>query len=131
MSLWLRYGIMKKMKFGITIKQRDIVLIPFPYSDFSTKKKRPVLIVSNQDYHKNNNDIICCAITSSNKPVYNGVSIDNNDMDEGNLKIKSTVKPGKIWSLHKDRIIMVIGRLNIIKTREIIKNLNLNINIDE
>lgn len=131
MSLWQKYGITKKMKFGITIRQRDIVLIPFPYSDFSTKKKRPVVIISNKDYHKNNNDMICCAITSSEKYIYNGVLIDNNDLDEGSLKVKSIVKPGKIWSLYKNRIIRVIGRLNIIKTKEIIKNLNLDIKIDE
>ncbi len=33
--------------FGIMYKQREIVLLPFPYSDLSAIKKRPILIISN------------------------------------------------------------------------------------
>ncbi len=122
---------MKMMKSGMNIKQRNIVLIPFPYSDLSTEKKRPVLIISNEDYHKNNQDVICCAITSSKEQIYRGVAIDNSDLEEGNLKTKSTVKPGKIYSILRNRIIMKIGKLNIEKTEEIIKSLNLNIKLDK
>lgn len=31
-------------------KQGEIVLVPFPYSDLSGSKRRPVLIVSNDAY---------------------------------------------------------------------------------
>lgn len=30
--------------------QRDIILIPIPYTDLSSHKKRPVVIVSNDKY---------------------------------------------------------------------------------
>lgn len=53
------------MKDGIIANQRDIVLIVCPYSDLSQNKKRPVLILSNNDYNFHNEDIICCAITSN------------------------------------------------------------------
>jgi len=33
-------------------KQGEIVLVPFPYSDLSGSKRRPVLIVSNDLYMK-------------------------------------------------------------------------------
>jgi len=35
-------------------KQKEIVLVPFPYSDLSSSKKRPVLIVSNEDLREGN-----------------------------------------------------------------------------
>ncbi len=89
MNLWRKYGIMKTMKFGTNIKQRDIVLIPFPYSDLSTEKKRPVLIISNENYHKNNQDVICCALTSSKREIYHGIKINNQNLEEGNLKLES------------------------------------------
>ena len=130
MSQWQRFGTTKRMKFGTNVRQREIVSIPFPYSDIFVNKKRPVLIISNKRYHENNKDIICCAITSSEKFIYGGISIDNKDLEEGRLKVKSTVKPGKIYSLHQNRIVRKIERLTIEKTKEVIMNLNLDVEID-
>jgi mRNA interferase MazF len=116
---------------GIMFKQRDIVLIPFPYSDLSSIKKRPVIIISNSRYHKNNNDVICCAITSSKKEFTRGVKINNSDLDEGNLNFESVVKFGKIFTILQNQIIKKLGKLNIARSKEIIKELNLNIEIEE
>ena len=55
---------MKKVA-GTNYKQKEIVLVPFPYSDLSATKKRPVLIVSNNHYNNNFEDVIVCVITSS------------------------------------------------------------------
>ena len=32
--------------------QRDIVHIPIPFTDLSSNKRRPVIIISNDDYKK-------------------------------------------------------------------------------
>ena len=53
------------MKGGTMYKQRDIVLIPFPYSDLSGAKQRPALIISNKNLSKSQ-DRMCCLITSTN-----------------------------------------------------------------
>jgi mRNA interferase MazF len=45
--------------------QREIVLVPFPYSDLSSTKKRPVLIVSQEAYNQHFEDVIVCVITSN------------------------------------------------------------------
>ncbi|MEK6886775.1 MAG: type II toxin-antitoxin system PemK/MazF family toxin, partial [Nanoarchaeota archaeon] len=55
---------MKLMKGGIVYKQRDIVLIPFPYSDLTGAKQRPALIISNNKIN-HTQDKICCLITSN------------------------------------------------------------------
>ncbi len=41
-------------------KQREIVLVPFPYSDLSAVKRRPVLVISNDDYNISYPDILVC-----------------------------------------------------------------------
>ncbi len=33
-------------------KQGDIVLVPVPFTDLSTQKRRPVIIISNDDYDR-------------------------------------------------------------------------------
>lgn len=34
-------------KPGMNVKQRDIILIPVPFSDLSTSKRRPAIVISN------------------------------------------------------------------------------------
>lgn len=89
------------------------------------------LILSNKKFNENNLDIICGAITSSAKYIHQGVKITNFDLESGNLKVESTIKPGKIYSIQQNRIIRNIGKLKKNKVKEVIKNLNLNIEIDE
>lgn len=45
----------------MTFDPGNIVLIPFPFSDLKTGKKRPVLILTSLD---NNGDFIALAVTS-------------------------------------------------------------------
>jgi mRNA interferase MazF len=42
----------------------EIILIPFPFTDLSAQKKRPILVISEVDA---NNDFIALAITSKQK----------------------------------------------------------------
>lgn len=118
------------MKDGMIFEQRDIVLIPFPYSNLFTLKKRPVLIISNSRHNLNSKDIICCALTSSKKFFYGGVLINNKDLEFGNLNYESVVKPSKIFTILKSKIIKRLGKLNIEKTREVIRNLNYFIEVE-
>ena len=44
--------------------QFDIVLVPFPFTDKNSSKKRPALILSNKDYQIKTNHLILTMITS-------------------------------------------------------------------
>ena len=81
---------------GIVYNQRDIVLIPFPYSDLTGSKQRPALIVSNKTINKSR-DRICCLITSK-EPVQ-GILI--NSFEEGSLPFRSWVKPHRLFTIDK------------------------------
>jgi len=45
--------------------QGEILLIPVPFSDLSSVKKRPVLVLSNNNRNVSSRDIIVIAITSN------------------------------------------------------------------
>lgn len=42
----------------------DVVLVPFPFTDQSTSKKRPAVVISSQAYNSRRPDVIVMAITS-------------------------------------------------------------------
>lgn len=81
--------------------QRDIVLIPFPYSDLTGSKQRPALILSNKNIIKN--DKICCLITT--KPQHEDISINKEDFESETLPFKSFVRPYRIFTIEEKIII--------------------------
>ncbi|AKB77808.1 hypothetical protein MSHOH_1325 [Methanosarcina horonobensis HB-1 = JCM 15518] len=119
------------MKPGTNVKQRDIILIPFPFSDLSTSKRRPAIIISNSYYNTRNDDVICCAITSNPRNCAGYVPITSADLDKGQLNYQSRIKPTKVFTLNKNLIIKPLARLNIEKSKEVIRNLNSSIYIED
>ena len=92
--------------------QRDIVLIPIPYTDLSSHKKRPVVIVSNNQYNSMFEDVIVVAITSNLEQVKFSIPIDNGSLEEGSLKVASLIRPDKIYTLNKSIIIKKFGKVS-------------------
>lgn len=116
---------------GINAEQRDIVFVPFPFTDMSSVKKRPVLVLSGKKYNSDNEDRVCCALTCNPNRANKGIKITNNDLDEGHLDFKSFIIPCKIFTSHKNTMLKTIGKLSIAKSKDVVKYLNLNISIDE
>jgi mRNA-degrading endonuclease toxin of MazEF toxin-antitoxin module len=46
----------------------DVVLVPFPFTDQTTSKKRPAVVVSSSDYQLHRSDLILMPVTSQLKP---------------------------------------------------------------
>ena len=94
------------------IKQRELLLVPFPFSDQSGRKVRPVLVLSNEGYNKSGEDLIVCAITSNLKTGKFTVIIDGKDLESGNLHQKSSIKVDGLLKISKNLVIKNIGILN-------------------
>ncbi len=39
-------------------KQRDIVLVPIPFTDLSSTRRRPVIVISNDEYNRTTADVV-------------------------------------------------------------------------
>ncbi|MFC1768204.1 type II toxin-antitoxin system PemK/MazF family toxin [Nanoarchaeota archaeon] len=92
--------------------QRDIILLPYPFTDLSGKKVRPALVISNDDYNNETNDCIMVPITSVIKDDPFSISLTQKDLEEGKLFKPSRIKFDKVFSLEKDLVIMKIGKLD-------------------
>ncbi len=93
-------------------EQRDIILIPIPFSDLQSVKKRPVLVISNDYYNEVTRDIVVLAITSNLGDKKFTIDITNDDLDEGHLKVKSCIRCDKIYTLSQDIIIRRFGKVS-------------------
>ncbi|MBI4918981.1 type II toxin-antitoxin system PemK/MazF family toxin [archaeon] len=103
------------------MNQRELILLPFPFSDLSGKKVRPALIISNDRFNKSSEDVIVCAVTSNvNKSPYS-VVITQKELEGGTLFVKSCIKVENILKVKKSLIIKVIGKIDI-KTFLTVKN---------
>lgn len=110
-AAWTSGTIRSMMKSGTMLKQRDIVLIPIPFTDLTSRKRRPVLIVSNDQYNQKTQDIVVMAITSKlDAPDY-AVIFEDKDMQEGALPRKSMIRVDKIYTLSQNIVVKRYGQV--------------------
>ncbi|MGD9567481.1 MAG: type II toxin-antitoxin system PemK/MazF family toxin [Sedimentibacter sp.] len=89
--------------------QGDILLIPIPFSDLTSSKRRPVIVLSNSTYNQKTEDLVVAAVTSNLSENEYSVLLGNDDMTEGNLKVSSLIRADKIYTLSKNIVIKKFG----------------------
>ena len=104
---------------GTMYKQREIVLVPFPYSDLSSLKRRPVLIVSNNTYNNKFPDVLVCVITSNLYKDDYSVTLDDTDLEVGILPEKSVIKCHKLFAIEQSQILKRFSVLSEKKFEEV------------
>ena len=97
----------------------DVVVLPFPFSDLSSSKKRPALVAAKLQ----GDDIILCQITSEARRDNYAVPLEAKDFKTGKLDIKSMVRPNKIFTADTSIIAYKIGTLKETKTKDVEKEL--------
>ncbi len=91
--------------------QREIWLVPFPFSDFSGRKVRPVLILSKDQFNHSSQDLIVCGITSNLLKDHYAVPLLKKDLEEGDITEASLVKGENILRVDKKLLIKKIGKV--------------------
>lgn len=92
----------------MTFSPGDLVLIPFPFSDLGTTKRRPVLALTSPDRH---GDFIGLALTSVPQPRPH-IQIDTAHLSTGSLPKISWVRVDKVFTLDQRLTTKGLGRLN-------------------
>lgn len=52
----------------MTFKKYDVVVVPFPFTDRKTEKRRPALVLSGNTFNKNISHAVLAMITSQKNP---------------------------------------------------------------
>ena len=93
------------MKPGTMFEAGDLVLLPFPFSDLTSTKRRPVLMLTAPDAQ---GDFVGCPVTSRAGWMH-ARPLSPNDMAEGVLPLASWVRTDKIVTLHTGLIARRFG----------------------
>jgi len=96
----------------MSVKQKDIVLLPYPFTDLERTKVRPALVMSNDFLNKKSNDCIMLPLTSIIKDGPYSILINEDDLSSGKLIKPSCIKINKVFTVEKRLIIMKIGTLS-------------------
>ena len=89
----------------------DVVLVPFPFTDQSTTKQRPGVVVSSAAYHRARRDLILMAATSQMRGSGAFGELVVEDWQAAKLLRPSEIKP-VLATLEQTLVIKKLGRLS-------------------
>ncbi|MGE3247935.1 MAG: type II toxin-antitoxin system PemK/MazF family toxin [Beijerinckiaceae bacterium] len=101
---------------ALSLRQGDVVVVPFPYSDRRAEKRRPGLVVSNAALHELGFVWIAMITSASHAPTPADVVIS--DGGAAGLSAPSRVRASKIACIEPGRIRSCIGNIGAADTRE-------------
>ena len=94
----------------------DMVIAPFPYSDLTTSKKRPALVIVPLE----GEDVILCQITSQMKKDDYSISLQNADFQSGPLHQNSFVRPNRLLTADARIVLYKAGDVKKSKMDEVV-----------
>ena len=88
----------------------DILPVPFPFTDQTSSKKRPAVIISSNTYNQKKSDLIIMAITSQLSSSITFGELPVTDFSSAGLIKPSVIKP-VISTIEKSLVIKKLGQL--------------------
>lgn len=88
----------------------DVILVPFPFTDQTTTKQRPAIVISSQAYQAQRPDLIIMAVTSRLRPAIAWGDVEIKQWQAAGLMKPSAIKP-VIATIEQGLVIKRLGRL--------------------
>lgn len=116
---------------GMRLHRGAVVLVPFPFTDLTSQKVRPAVIVSSDPQEE---DVVVVFISSvlPRHASANEFVLKNHhpDYPATGLKVSSVFKMRKLLTLHRSMILRYLGQLSASLQVEIDKRLALSLGIE-
>jgi mRNA interferase MazF len=93
----------------------DVVVLPFPFSDLSSSKRRPALVVAIASA----DDIILAQITSRSFGDSYAVELSDSDFSDGGLNVVSNIRPNKLFTADVNIIAYKAGNVKWQKMKDV------------
>ena len=111
------------MPSTMAYRQGDIVLVSFPFTDLTSTKRRPALVLSPDSFNAAGEDLVLAAVTSHISDDPKAVRLWRGDFAAGGLPRPSMVKATKLFTMHSSLIVNRIGALRTEKVEEVLRSL--------
>jgi mRNA interferase MazF len=86
----------------------DLLLVPFPFTDLSATKRRPVLALTTADGY---GDFIALPVTSRPQ-VEHSLAIAATDLVSGTLPAPSWIRNNRVVTLNSTLVVKTVGRIS-------------------
>lgn len=99
------------------MKQGEIYLVRFPFTDLTSTKLRPAIIISNESFNKFENCMFIGIFGNQWNPSYS-LPLENKSLNDGKLNKTSYIRFQNSFSLHKS---LIVKKVASVKTEELKK----------
>ena len=86
----------------------DVVVVPFPFSDLTSAKRRPALVVANLT----GDDVILCQITSQATTDKDAIPLTQREFSSGSLHRDSHIRPNRLFTADSNIILYRAGAVH-------------------
>ena len=88
-------------------KEREVILVPFPFSDLTNNKKRPALVLAAITERE---ELICMMLTSS-KLIDPKFDVPIRNLDQAGLPKQTIARISRLFTLKTSLVVKKIGKL--------------------
>ena len=96
----------------MTSERGQVVLVRFPFTDLSSPKQRPALVVASRAFLSAGEDVVVAAISGQRIDRPGPFDHVVEDWEAAGLLMPSVVRAGKLVTLHGDLIRRALGSLS-------------------
>lgn len=104
-----------------SFKRGDVIKVPFPYTDRSTRQSRPALVVSSSDLEDTHGLLWVLMITSAENRGWPG-DVPVSSLADAGLPVASVIRTAKIVTIEADDATK-LGKVSSTALRQVRKHL--------
>jgi mRNA interferase MazF len=94
----------------------DIVAVNFPFSDLSSSKRRPALVLA----YAENGDYLLCQITSKTTKDKWAIELPESEIIEGELFKSSNIRPNRLFTADQSIILYKVGQITLSMRKKVV-----------
>jgi mRNA interferase MazF len=93
----------------VTFEAGDVIIVPFPFTDRATTKRRPALVLSSAAFNADTGHVIAAMITSAKQSAW-ASDVAITDLSAAGLSVPCVVRM-KLFTLEVGLVVRKSGRL--------------------